>query len=144
MRKKVSFFLMSKVQICNDAVTSHMSVFTSLMSSGIVVFSSETVKNDILNFLYEVTRLSEHIFKNIDNNNSFGHLHIVIHDPVNPSPGKTFEDEVRDMMIRPSGANIVTDKKSKYFYRDNIKVSKIPRIGNRRILGYHLLTLSVV
>ena len=40
----------------NDAVTSHMSVFTSLMSSGIVVFSPENIKNDILDFLYQVTR----------------------------------------------------------------------------------------
>ena len=70
----------------NDAVTSQISVFTSLMSSGIVVFSPETIKNDILNFLYEVTRLSEYIFKGIDGKtNNLGHLHLAIRGALHAS-----------------------------------------------------------
>ena len=121
----------------NDAVTSHMSVFTSLMSSGIVVFSPETIKNDILDFLYEITRLSEHIFKDIDETNNFGHLHIVIRGGLRPSEG-TFEDRIKGLIVKPSGEDEATDNKrraiAKHFHEEKIAVSVIPYVANRELL----------
>ena len=121
----------------NDAVTSHMSVFTSLMSSGIMVSSPETIKNDILDFLYGVMRLSEHIFKDIDGTNNFGHLHIVIRGALSASE-ETFEDTIKSAIVKPSGEDEATDNKRRaiamYFQEEKIAVSEIPFVANRKLL----------
>ena len=109
-KENIVFLDVQGINLGNDAVTSHMSVFTSLMSSGIMVFSPETIKNDILDFLYQVTRLSEYIFKDIDETNNFGHLHIVIRGALSASE-ETFEDTIQGAIVKPSGEDEATDNK---------------------------------
>lgn len=121
----------------NDAVTDHLSVFTVLMSSGISVFCSETVKNHILDFLYRLPRLSELIFKGIDDINSFGRLHVVIRGALEPPSGISIEDNVKDAILSPERIDEGTDNKrkaiAKYFPRRNITVSEIPFVTERKL-----------
>ena len=61
----------------DDAVTTHLSMFTALFSSGLNVFVREVFQNNNLHFLFHMSRLSDQIFPNITIEN-FPKLQVVI------------------------------------------------------------------
>lgn len=49
----------------DDALTTHLSMFTALISSGLNLFVREMVHNNNLHFLFHMSRLSDLVFPNI-------------------------------------------------------------------------------
>lgn len=108
--------------------------FAVLMSSGVALFAREAISNHNIQFLYRVSRLSEQIWENDDmyTANSYPGLMVVIRDALSPSPGKTLQMEIQDMIL---------NSKSKYgqtinrlFTRDRVIVRDIPFVKDSKRL----------
>ena len=118
----------------DNEVTDLLSIFAVLMSSGVALFAREAISNHNIQFLYRVSRLSEQIWENDDmyTANSYPGLMVVIRDALSPSPGKTLQMEIQDMIL---------NSKSKYgqtinrlFTRDRVIVRDIPFVKDSKRL----------
>lgn len=115
----------------DDAVTTHLSMFTALVSSGLNVFVREVFQNNNLHFLFHMSRLSDQIFPNITIEN-FPKLQVVIRGALgDPDGGKTIEDYTKDCIVEPSFEESMKEERKaigKHFPRNQIIVSQIPQV----------------
>ncbi|XP_031574742.1 uncharacterized protein LOC116308465 [Actinia tenebrosa] len=119
----------------NDAVTDHLSIFTALMSSGMTFFMKDAVKTHAIDFLYRVSRLSEHIFKD-EAIKYFPRLRVVLRGALDTPDGIRMDEYVKDALISPTWKDGSDDKRKaigKHFPRDHIEVSTIEALQNRKI-----------
>ena len=119
----------------DDALTTHLSMFTALISSGLNLFVREMVQNNNLHFLFHMSRLSDLVFPNISLEN-FPKLQVVIRQGSlkDPGEGKTIEDYTRDSIVEPSFQKNMKDERqiiAKHFPRNQISVVQIPYLQER-------------
>lgn len=126
----------------DDALTTHLSMFTALISSGLNLFVREMVHNNNLHFLFHMSRLSDLVFPNISLEN-FPKLQVVIRQGSlkDPGEGKTIEDYTRDSIVGASFQKNMKEEKqiiAKHFPRNQISVIKIPYLQERErdLLSY--------
>lgn len=119
----------------DDALTTHLSMFTALISSGLNLFVREMVQNNNLHFLFHMSRLSDLVFPNISLEN-FPKLQVVIRQGSlkDPGEGKTIEDYTRDSIVGASSQKNMKEERriiAKHFPRNQISVIKIPYLQER-------------
>ena len=118
-----------------DAVTKHLSMFTAMMSSCLILFVDNYLGNNDINFLYEISRLSDLVFPNKTDLTNFPKLHIVVRS--NLKSPKEIESYVRGKLFRSDKNGNTQSKASiieRYFARNNIAVSQIPIVSDPKIL----------
>ena len=118
-----------------DAVTKHLSMFTAMMSSCLILFVDNYLGNNDINFLYEISRLSDLVFPNKTDLTNFPKLHIVVRS--NLKSPKEIESYVRVKLFRSDKNGNTQSKASiieRYFARNNIAVSQIPIVSDPKIL----------
>jgi len=118
-----------------DALTTHLSMFTALVSSGLNLFVREIVQNNNLHFLFHMSRLSDLVFPSISLEN-FPKLQVVIRQGSleYPGEGKTIEDYIRDCIVEPSFQKDMKEERqiiAKHFPRNQISVIQIPYLEER-------------
>ena len=114
----------------DDAVTTHFSLFTALVSSGVHVFARDLVQNHVLDFLYHIARHTEFIFpeKKLDN---FPHLGVVMRGSLETPQGRTLEEYVQNFILGMDNTDSKNSERkviSKYFSRDKISATQIPYV----------------
>jgi len=119
----------------DDALTTHLSMFTALVSSGLNLFVREMVQNNNLHFLFHMSRLSDLVFPSISSEN-FPKLQVVIRQGSlkDPGEGKTIEDYTRDCIVEPSFQKNMKEERqiiAKHFPRNQISVIQIPYLEER-------------
>ena len=116
----------------NNENTDLLSIFTVLLSSGLGLFEREGVQNHNVQFLYRVSRLSEQIWKqDSDSTRSFPELMVILRDALSPSPGKTLQGQIQDLILNDKHGQTIARR----FPRDHIKVRDIPFVGESRRLS---------
>ena len=118
-----------------DAVTKHLSMFTAVMSSCLILFVDNYLGNNDINFLYEISRLSDLVFPNKTDLRNFPKLHIVVRS--NLKSPKEIESYVRGKLFRPDNNGNTQSQASiieRYFARNSIAVSQIPIVSDPKIL----------
>ena len=129
----------------DDAITTHLSMFTALVSSGLNVFVREVFQNNNLHFLFHMSRLSDQIFPNITIEN-FPKLQVVIRGALgNPDGGKTIEDYTKDCIVEPSFQESMKEERkaiAKHFPRNQITVSQIPQVERDLFKDFNKLRKS--
>lgn len=110
----------------DNEVTDLLSIFAVLMSSGVALFARERISNHNIQFLYRVARLSEQIWEHeeVYSANSYPGLMVVIRDALSPSPGKTLQMEIQDMILNSDSKYGQTT--SRLFSSDRVLVRDIP------------------
>lgn len=118
----------------DNEVTDLLSIFAVLMSSGVALFAREGISNHNIQFLYRVSRLSEQIWENDDmyTANSYPGLVVVIRDGLSPSPGKTLQMEIQDMILNNNSKYGQTI--NRLFTRDRVIVRDIPFVKDSKRL----------
>ena len=118
----------------DNEVTDLLSIFAVLMSSGVALFAREAINNHNIQFLYRVSRLSEQIWENDDTYtaNSYPGLMVVIRDALSPSPGKTLQLEIQDMILNSNSKYGQTI--NRLFTRDRVIVRDIPFVKDSKHL----------
>lgn len=119
----------------DDTLTTHLSMFTALVSSGLNLFVREMVQNNNLHFLFHMSRLSDLVFSNISLEN-FPKLQVVIRQGAlkDPGEGKTIEDYTRDCIVEPSFQKNMKEERriiAKHFPKNQISVIQIPYLEER-------------
>ena len=114
----------------DDAVTTHLSMFTALISSGLNLFVSEQVQNNNLHFLFHMSRLSDLVFPSIGLEN-FPKLQVIVRQGQleDTGDGKTIEDYIRDSIVGPSFQKNKKEERqsiAKHFPRNQISAIEIP------------------
>ena len=115
----------------DDALTTHLSMFTALVTSGLNVFVREVFQNNNLHFLFHMSRLSDLVFPNISLEN-FPNLQVVIRGALRDPKGRTIEDYTRDSIVEPSFQEPMQEERrtiAKHFPRDQIAVSQISQVS---------------
>lgn len=118
-----------------DAVTKHLSMFTAVVSSCLILFVDNYLGNSDINFLYEISRLSDLVFPNKTDLTNFPKLHIVVRS--NLKSPKEIESYVRGKLFRPDNNGNTLAKASiieRYFPRNSIAVNQIPIVSDPKIL----------
>ena len=121
----------------DDTLTTHLSMFTALVSSGLNLFVSDMVQNNNLHFLFHMSRLSDLVFPNISLEN-FPKLQVIIrHGTLKaPGEGKSIEDYTRDSIVEPSFEKSMKEERqiiAKHFPRNQISVIQIPCLERRQL-----------
>ena len=114
------------IDLSDDAVTFHLSLFTALMSSGFGVFCQETVRNHVVEFLYTLPRLSKNVFKGVEHGKNFGKLHVVVRGALKLPSGKSLEQVVKDKIYGSKGDGEMRTLIAKYFPAYETGVSELP------------------
>ena len=128
----------------DDALTTHLSMFTALISSGLNIFVRETFQNYDLHFLYHLSRLSNIVFPNISLTN-FPRLRVVVRGAFQAPDGTTIEDRIRESVAEPSiEENMQEERKTiaKYFPKNKIEVAQIPFVDRSIFLNSQKLRSS--
>ena len=120
--------------IGDNEVTDLLSIFAVLMSSGVALFAREGISNHNVQFLYRVSRLSEQIWENDDmySASSYPGLMVVIRDALSPSPGKTLQMAIQDMILNSNSKYGQTI--NRLFTRDRVVVRDIPFVKDSKRL----------
>ena len=120
----------------DDTVTKHLSMFTAMISSCLSLFAENYLGNNDINFLYEISRLSDLVLLNKSDLRNFPKLHLVIRS-ILKSPDE-IESYVRDTLFKRDQKHEVTqgmvDIIERYFPRDSIAVSQIPIVNEPKML----------
>ena len=120
----------------DDTVTKHLSMFTAIISSCLNLFVDNYLGNKDINFLYEISRLSDLVLPNKSDLRNFPKLHLVIRS-ILKSPDE-IGSYVRDTLFKPDQKHEVTqgmvDIIERYFPRDSIVVSQIPIVNKPKML----------
>ncbi|KAJ7380213.1 hypothetical protein OS493_010926 [Desmophyllum pertusum] len=119
----------------DNEITDSLSIFAVLLSSGLALFARERISNYNVQFLYRVSRFSEHIWEQDVQSaiNPYPKLMVVLRDPLSPSPGNTLQNEIQDMILndkRTYGQTI-----ARLFPRDRIQVRDIPFVEDPKRLS---------
>ncbi|XP_078376506.1 uncharacterized protein LOC144659857 [Oculina patagonica] len=128
----------------DDALTTHLSMFTALVSSGLNVFVREVFQNNNLHFLFHMSRLSDLVFPNITLEN-FPSLQVVIRGALRDPGGRTIEDHTRDSIVEPSFQESMQEERktiAKHFPRNRIAVSQIPQVSRQLFKDFEKLRKS--
>ena len=138
--KNVVLLDVEGVNLGDDAVTDHLSIFTTLLSSGIGLFCSGNINNHILDFLYRLPRLHSEVFEKhevADGREKFGPLHVAIRGALEPPEGQTLAEFVRNAIFLPTGEHEGNDKKREtintHFDWRDVSVSSIPEIPGGKL-----------
>lgn len=127
--KNVILLDVEGLNIGDDKVTKHFSVFTALVSSAVNIFANDLVQNDVLDFLYHIARHTELTFpeKRFDN---FPHLGVVVRGSLKTPQGYTLDEYVKNFILdkNTDGKNEERKIISEYFSRDKISVNQIPYV----------------
>ena len=120
----------------DDTVTKHLSMFTAMISSCLNLFVDNYLGNKDINFLYEISRLTDLVLPNKSDLRNFPKLHLVIRS-ILKSPDE-IGSYVRDTLFKPDQKHEVTqgmvDIIERYFPRDSIVVSQIPIVNEPKML----------
>ena len=119
----------------DDATTDHLSMFTALMSSGMTFFIRDAVKTHALDFLYRMSRLSDGIFKQ-EAIQHFPKLRIVLRGELDAPDNRSMADYVKDAFVSSNKGDGSDEKRKtigKYFPRNDIEVSEIGTVQNRKL-----------
>ena len=121
----------------DDGLTTHLSMFTALVSSGLNLFVRDMVQNNNLHFLFQMSRLSDLVFPNISLEN-FPKLQVIIRHGTLKAPreGKSIEDYTRDSIVEPSFEKSKKEERqiiAKHFPRNQISVIQIPCLEKRQL-----------
>ena len=139
----------------DDAVTNHLSMFTALVSSVVHIFVRDTMQNHVLNFLYFISRLTEMIFPD-ERFVNFPHLGIVVRGALETPPGYTLDEYFHDFILNLENNDRMQEVRKaigKYFSRDKISANQIPYVKNITIFknmhklrntDFHKVILSLV
>ena len=115
----------------DNEVTDLLSIFTVLMSSGVALFTRERISNHNIQFLYRVSRLSEQIWEQyVQSVNSHPGLMVVVRDALSPSPGRTLQGEIQDMIL--NNKTKMGETIGRLFPRDRIRVRDIPFVTDSK------------
>ncbi|KAL9959328.1 hypothetical protein ACROYT_G032642 [Oculina patagonica] len=116
----------------DDAVTTHLSMFTALVSSSVHIFARDVVHNHVLDFLYFISRLTEMIFPD-ERFDNFPHLGMVVRGALETPPGYTLDEYVQDFILGP-GWTTTTECGNRERPSENIsRGTKYPQIKSRKI-----------
>ena len=127
----------------DEALTTHLSMFTALISSGINIFVKETFQNNNLHFLYHLSRMSNIVFPNITLEN-FPKLRVVIRGALEAPDGTTIEDHIRKSVSEPSSQETMQEERktiAKYFPESEIAVSQIPIVSRKLFNDFEKLRM---
>ena len=139
----------------DDAVTAHLSMFTVLVSSSVHIFTNDVVKNNVLDFLYFVSRLTEMIFPD-ERFDNFPHLGIIVRGALETPPGYTLDEYVQDVILGLENNDGMQEQREtigKYFSKDKISANEIPYVQDITIFkdmrkfrnaDFHKVILSLV
>ena len=121
----------------DDAVTTHFSLFTALVSSGVHIFVRDVVENHVIDFLYHIARLTELIFpdKRFDN---FPHLGVVLRGSLLTPEGYMLEEYVKNFILGMGNTDGKTKERKvigEYFSRDKMSANQIPYVQDVSILN---------
>ena len=117
----------------DNEVTDLFSIFAVLMSSGVALFTRERISNHNIEFLYRVSRISEQIYEDdVQSSISYPRLMVVIRDALSPSPGKTLQNEIQDMILNDKSR--LGQSIERIFPRDRILVREIPFVQDSKRL----------
>ena len=128
----------------DDALTTQLSMFTALISSGLNVFVREVFQNNNLHFLFHMSRLSDLVFRNISMQH-FPKLQVVIRGALSDPRGRTIEDYTRDAIVEPSFQESMQEERktiAKHFPRNQITVSQIPFVSRELFKDFDKLRES--
>ena len=128
----------------DDALTTHLSMFTTLISSDLNIFVRETFKYNNLHFLYHLSRLSSIVFPNISLKN-FPKLRVVVRGALEAPDGTTIKDRIQQSVAEPSfEKNKKEERKTiaKYFPKNQIEVTQIPLVDRKLFRNFRKLRTS--
>lgn len=139
----------------DDAVTTHLSMFTTLVSSAVHMFARDVVQNHVLDFLYFISRLTETIFPD-ERFDNFPHLGIIVRGALKTPPGYTLDEHIHDFILSLDNNDRMQEERKtirKYFSRDKISANEIPYVQDITIFkdmrkfrntDFHKVILSLV
>lgn len=139
----------------DDAVTTHLSMFTALVSSAVHIFTRDTMQNHVLDFLYFISRLTEMIFPD-ERFDNFPHLGIMVRGALETPPGYTLDEYIHDFILSLDNKDRMEEERKtigKYFSRDKISANQIPYVQDITIFkdmrkfrntDFHKVILSLV
>ena len=114
----------------DDAVTTHLSMFTALVSSSVHMFARDVVQNHVLDFLYFISRLAEMIFPD-ERFDNFPHLGVVVRGALETPPGYTLDEYVQDFILGLDNDDGMREQRQaigKYFTKEKISANQIPYV----------------
>ena len=139
----------------DDAVTTHLSMFTTLVSSAVHLFARDTMQNHVLDFLYFISRLTEMIFPD-ERFDNFPHLGIMVRGALETPQGYTLDGYIHDFILSSDNNDRMEEERKtigKYFSRDKISANQIPYVQDITIFkdkrkfrntDFHKVILSLV
>lgn len=128
----------------DDTLTTHLSMFTALISSSLNIFVHETFQNNNLHFLYHLSRLSSVVFPNITLNN-FPKLRVVVRNPLQAPEDRSVEEYVRWSVADPEFKESMRKERkavSKYFPPHQIDVTPISFVDRKLFSNFEELRNS--
>ena len=143
------------LNVADDAVTAHLSMFTALVSSAVHIFTRDMMQNHVLEFLYFILRLTEMIFPD-ERFDNFPHLGIMVRGALETPPGYTLDEYIHDSILSFANNDRMQEERKKigkYFSKDKISSNQIPYVQNTTIFkdkrkfrdtDFHNVILSLV
>ena len=119
----------------DDTLTDQLSMFTAMMSSGLIIFARDVVGNSDIDFLYRISRKSDFVFPDKTALQNFPKLQIVVRSNLEYDDDN--ENYVRDEIFKPNHQTSTQDRGdiiNRYFPRDSIAVTHIPSVTDPKIL----------
>ena len=129
----------------DDRVNEELSMFTALMSSGMVLFVKGTLVHHQLSFLYRIARLSELVFGEETALSQFPQLGIIVREPLRPTEGRSLHETIVDKVTNPTHGDHRDDERrflASYLKGREIKVSNLPHATNELLNNFSLLSKS--
>ena len=123
------------LNVGDDDVTVHLSMFTALVSSAVHIFADDLVKNNVLDFLYFISRNTEMIFPD-ERFDNFPHLGVVVRGALETPPGYTLEEYIHDFILGLDNSDGKQGERNtirKYFSKDKISANQIPYVHDTTI-----------
>ena len=143
------------LNLADDAVTTHLSMFTALVSSAVHIFTRDMMQNHVLDFLYFILRLTEMIFPD-ERFDNFPHLGIMVRGALETPPGYTLDEYIQDSILSLANNDRMQEERKtigKYFSKDKISANQIPYVQDITIFkdmrkfrntDFHKVILSLV
>ena len=143
------------LNLADDAVTTHLSMFTALVSSAVHIFTRDMMQNHVLDFLYFILRLTEMIFPD-ERFDNFPHLGIMVRGALETPPGYTLDEYIQDSILSLANSDRMQEERKtigKYFSKDKISANQIPYVQDITIFkdmrkfrntDFHKVILSLV
>ena len=143
------------LNVADDAVTTHLSMFTALVSSAVHIFTRDMMQNHVLDFLYFILRLTEMVFPD-ERFDNFPHLGVMVRGALETPPGYTLDEYIHDSILSMANNDRMQEERKtigKYFSKDKISANQIPYVQDITIFkdkrkfrntDFHKVILSLV